>query len=235
MKRPVEGKIVNARQAAGHTPSKDQMRKGADGSRREQIRDAAAREFAQNGVLATTVRDIAREAGILSGSLYYHFDSKETIVDEILSEFVMQLVDTDKKIVAESPTATVAIERLVRTVIESVETYPYAIRILQNDAEYLGQFPRFSYLDTTEREIRSVWVRVLKQGVSEGSVRSDLPPDIMYRFIRDSVTMLPRWYEPGGKLDISEVADMWIAIIVRGIQPDNTNVSSARRRGARQD
>jgi TetR/AcrR family transcriptional regulator, cholesterol catabolism regulator len=211
------------------------MRKGADGNRRAQIRDAAARDFARNGVLATTVRDIAREAGILSGSLYYYFDSKETIVDEILSEFVLQLVDTDKRIVAESPTATVAIERLVRAVIESVETHPYAIRILQNDAEYLSHFPRFSYLDTTEREIRDVWVRVLETGVSDGSVRSDLPPDIVYRFIRDSVTMLPRWYEPGGELGISEIADMWIAIIIRGIQPHNESVLPARRHGAKRE
>ena len=44
--------------------------------------------FAQKGYRATTVREIADAAGILSGSLYHHFDSKESIGDEILSIFI---------------------------------------------------------------------------------------------------------------------------------------------------
>jgi AcrR family transcriptional regulator len=44
--------------------------------------------FAQKGFRATTVREIADAAGILSGSLYHHFDSKESIGDEILSSFI---------------------------------------------------------------------------------------------------------------------------------------------------
>jgi TetR/AcrR family transcriptional regulator, cholesterol catabolism regulator len=44
--------------------------------------------FAQKGFRATTVREIAEAAGILSGSLYHHFDSKESIGDEILSGFI---------------------------------------------------------------------------------------------------------------------------------------------------
>ncbi len=42
----------------------------------------------------TTVRDIADAAGILSGSLYHHFDSKESMVDEILSSFQEELFGT---------------------------------------------------------------------------------------------------------------------------------------------
>ena len=43
--------------------------------------------FAERGLRATTVRDIADSAGILSGSLYHHFSSKEEMVDEVLREF----------------------------------------------------------------------------------------------------------------------------------------------------
>jgi AcrR family transcriptional regulator len=54
-------------------------------SRREELLAIAAELFAQRGFKNTTVRDIADAAGILSGSLYHHFDSKESMVDEILS------------------------------------------------------------------------------------------------------------------------------------------------------
>lgn len=45
--------------------------------RRELVLDAAAVQFAKRGYDATTMRDIAKECGILPGSLYYHFASKE--------------------------------------------------------------------------------------------------------------------------------------------------------------
>ena len=52
-------------------------------SRRDELLDLAATMFAERGLRATTVRDIADSAGILSGSLYHHFKSKEQMVEEV--------------------------------------------------------------------------------------------------------------------------------------------------------
>ncbi|MEU0086216.1 TetR/AcrR family transcriptional regulator [Streptomyces sp. NPDC006274] len=56
--------------------------------RREELLATAAEVFAAQGYNATTVRKIADVAGILANSLYYHFDSKESMFDEILSRFL---------------------------------------------------------------------------------------------------------------------------------------------------
>jgi len=52
--------------------------------RREQIIDAAMRVFAQKGYSKATNKDIAREAGITTGLIYYYFDSKEVLLKAIL-------------------------------------------------------------------------------------------------------------------------------------------------------
>ncbi|GHD16424.1 TetR/AcrR family transcriptional regulator [Tianweitania populi] len=49
------------------------------GARRRQIMQEAARLFGTRGFEATTIRDIASATGILGGSIYYHFASKEDI------------------------------------------------------------------------------------------------------------------------------------------------------------
>ena len=54
-------------------------------TRRDELLALAATMFAERGLRATTVRDIADSAGILSGSLYHHFSSKEEMVDEVLA------------------------------------------------------------------------------------------------------------------------------------------------------
>jgi AcrR family transcriptional regulator len=56
--------------------------------RRELIVSRAAEMFARKGTRSTTVREIANAVGMLSGSPYHYFDSKDTIVEEILMGFL---------------------------------------------------------------------------------------------------------------------------------------------------
>jgi|SRR5215467_8987696 len=52
--------------------------------RREQIIDAALRVFSQKGFTSATNKDIAREAGITPGLIYYYFESKEKLLEAII-------------------------------------------------------------------------------------------------------------------------------------------------------
>src|ERR671930_412692 len=81
--------------------------------RRAELLDIAARLFAERGLRATTVRDIADAAGILSGSLYHHFDSKESMVDEILRRFLDTLFDRYREIVAQGMGPRATLEAVV--------------------------------------------------------------------------------------------------------------------------
>jgi AcrR family transcriptional regulator len=58
----------------------------SDGARREEILSTAAEMFASSG-LRTSLREIADRCGILPGSLYHHFDSKEAIVVELVRRY----------------------------------------------------------------------------------------------------------------------------------------------------
>ena len=57
-----------------------------DGARREEILETAASLFASSG-LRTSLKEIADAAGILPGSLYHHFDSKEAIIVELVRRY----------------------------------------------------------------------------------------------------------------------------------------------------
>ena len=55
-------------------------------NRRTQILDAAAHCFSRAGYEGTSVRDISSAAGILPGSMYYHFASKEELLGSVHDE-----------------------------------------------------------------------------------------------------------------------------------------------------
>ena len=62
------------------------------GARKDDILLAAAALFASKGYAATSIRDIAESVGLLSGSLYYHFSSKEEILLEAHTKGVTQVM-----------------------------------------------------------------------------------------------------------------------------------------------
>lgn len=53
---------------------------------RKQILDASLRLFSERGFARTTVRDIAREAGITDAAIYYHFESKRDVLEALVEE-----------------------------------------------------------------------------------------------------------------------------------------------------
>src|ERR1700754_4336502 len=96
---------VNQRKNSGATAAPVRAKRtgptGRASERRDHLVKLAAELFARKGFQATTVRAIADEAGILSGSLYHHFDSKESIVDDILSAFFNELMAANRAALAE--------------------------------------------------------------------------------------------------------------------------------------
>src|SRR5712692_7917023 len=70
-----------------------------DGARRKEILDTAARLFASSG-LRTSLKEIADACGILPGSLYHHFESKEALIVELVERYKADLDDVAQEALA---------------------------------------------------------------------------------------------------------------------------------------
>ena len=173
--------------------------------------------FAERGLRATTVRDIADSAGILSGSLYHHFKSKEQMVEEVLRDFLDWLFTRYEEIVASATDPLERVKGLFMVSFEAIEHRHAQVVIYQDEAKRLNPLPQFGFLNERNREQRRMWIDVLKQGIGDGSFRPDLDVDLVYRFIRDTTWVSVRWYQPGGPLTAEQVGNQYLAIVLGGI------------------
>ncbi len=185
--------------------------------RREHLVRLAAELFAEKGYQATTVRNIADEAGILSGSLYHHFDSKESIVVEILSSFLDELAVAAEAALARGGDPRATISELVHGCFGTLVTHRAAIVVLQNDWNYLVRFERFAYLVRSEEETERMWVGQIERGQATGLFRGDIDARLTYRLIRDSIWPTARWFRPGGGLDTGDLADQYVKVLFDGM------------------
>src|SRR5580700_8354109 len=94
--------------------------------RREEILAAAAELFGTKGVKATSVRDIADAVGMLSGSLYHHFPSKQSIVEEILVRYLEDLQKAYAVILAETQGPSDQLRALIHSSLQVASRHPHA-------------------------------------------------------------------------------------------------------------
>ncbi|MBB1018217.1 MULTISPECIES: TetR/AcrR family transcriptional regulator [Dietzia] len=186
-------------------------------TRREELLSIAAGLFAERGLRATTVRDIADAAGILSGSLYHHFSSKEAIVDEILRGFLDALFGEYRRIVEAGLGPRETLEQLVRASFEAIHRNRDEVAIYQDELKHLRGNPRFDYLRERNTEFREMWTDVLTRGMESGDFRGDLDVRLTYRFLRDTVWVAVRWYRPDDENDHAAIADQYLNIVLDGL------------------
>jgi AcrR family transcriptional regulator len=189
-------------------------------TRRDELLELAAAMFAERGLRATTVRDIADAAGILSGSLYHHFSSKEEMVDEVLRCFLDWLFARYQEIIDTEPNPLERFKGLFMASFDAIEHHHAEVVIYQDEAKRLAVQPRFGYVDELNRRQRKMWVDVLTEGIAQGYFRRDIDVDLVYRFIRDTTWVSVRWYQPGGPLTADQVGRQYLAIVLGGITTD---------------
>lgn len=189
----------------------------AESGRQAEVLALAAGLFASNGYAATTVRDIADAAGILSGSLYHHFASKEAMADAILSAFLDDILGRYDEIVAANLPAREAFEALTTASLLAMERHQAAIVIYQNDGRHLALLESFAYLRDAGERFERAWVGVLARGIEEGEFRRSLDLRLSYRFIRATLWTVARWYRPGGPQSVQQIADQYLSILLDGI------------------
>lgn len=83
--------------------------------RKNEILDAADELFAQKGFDDTSTGDILEKVGIARGTLYYHFKSKEDILDALIERYCSQILSAAKA--AASDKRMSVSERLIRTIL----------------------------------------------------------------------------------------------------------------------
>lgn len=107
-------------------------------NRRQQLLDTAARLFRQHGYHATSMRDIASAVGMLPGSIYYHFASKDELLVTVYREGVSRIAERLDAAVAGKKEPWQQLEAAciahLQTLLDHSDYAQVVIRVLPDDA-----------------------------------------------------------------------------------------------------
>jgi AcrR family transcriptional regulator len=207
----------NRRGAVQYAKSVPQnSRASGESNRRAAILSVAAELFARKGVATTTVREIADEAGILSGSLYHHFESQEAMVSEIFIAYFDELTAKWDEVLTKPTTAMEKFEDMIHEAIVAVDRHTAAARMFTNEWETLRTVGDFA-----ERwnNVERMWLKVIRKAVSEGDFRSDVDPFLLYSFAMDAIRGLAGWYRANKRYPIEVISEAYANVLLTGVAP----------------
>lgn len=194
-------------------------------NRKEMILVAAAEIVAERGFTRTTVRDIGKRIGMLSGSLYHYFDSKEAIADELLNRFWIRILSEYQEVASSGDSPRETLRALILVAHQAIADHPAEIQLLQSDWRQLAEFRNFQDIRKSSTKVSQIWVEVMEKGVAAGEFRDDLDLHLAYRTMMGSIQSLYSWFDPKGPRTRQEIAEAQASFFLDGL-----SVARSRRR-----
>jgi len=200
MPRNASASITAATPAMPRPGKKARRLSDADGSapdRRTQIAEAAAVLFAEHGYEATTVRQIADRVGMLAGSLYHHFATKDEMLHAVMRDRIGRLVGVNVDI-AQLPVD--AEKRLIVSAItrfrQYVEHWQYHTILLQ-EGRFFRRNPEFAYVVAAKEQAFAAQQVILREGMEAGLFRADMDTYLMIGTISRLLSTAAAWFLSG--------------------------------------
>ena len=191
-----------------------------DPEKPQQIVEAAIRVFARNGYYNSRVSDIAREAGIASGTIYLYFKTKDEILVTLFREKMASWVAFVRGEIAGEHDAVARLKRLVTLHFSVLEQNPDLAAVLQVELRQGHKFFR----GASAHEVSSYFAliqSILEAGMAAGQIRKDVPAKVATKMLFGAMDqMATSWVLGKRGYRLTDAADAVATIFLRGVLTD---------------
>lgn len=186
---------------------------------RQRILDAAASTLADRGYAGTSIKAIADSIDMKDASLYYHFESKDALVLEVLRVGTTLAEDAVIEAVNALGADRDPLEALRAAIVAHASAvlgmgdYPRA------NVRNFGQLPP-EIADAhmgQQRRYGNVWRKLLQAAIASGRIRQDVDASTARLLILGALNWAPEWYRPEGDLSPAAVGEQMACMVLEGL------------------
>ena len=193
---------------------------GRGSKRLEDLIAISARLFREQGYAATSMQDIAREAGMLKGSLYHHIGTKEDLLWLISKPTLSDLVESVREILEDSRQPLIKrVREAMRIHVQRFHSHDAFMAVVAQESASALDAGRHAELVRLQKEYFDLWQALFRNGVQSGEVDASLNPAVLSYAVLGMVNWMLRWYDKQGALGPDEIADQFARLIIYGFLP----------------
>lgn len=165
---------------------------------RERILDAAATEFRLRGYSGARLADIAERIGMKAGSLYYHFESREALVEAVMERGIARTQTALEDRLASLPPGAdhlmrleAAIETHLTLLLQQGDTASATIKLIWQVPDDVRE-----RAVSRQRAYGAIWQRLLADARRAGAIRKDVDLSVARMAILGALNWALDWYKP---------------------------------------
>jgi AcrR family transcriptional regulator len=174
--------------------------------------------FAAKGYEATTSQDIGTELGMLRGSIYYYFESKEMLLFELIEEVWVGALAYLDEILASDADPVTKLEQFIRRHVLYLADNTVNASLFLHETRALNPEHRKVVAAQELRYQRAV-TQLVRDGQRQGLIRGDVDPKLVMFQVLGTVNWIYRWYQKGKRVSAARVADQFARSILEGLLP----------------
>jgi TetR/AcrR family transcriptional regulator, fatty acid metabolism regulator protein len=188
-----------------------------DPDKPQQIVEAAIRVFARTGYYNSRVSDIAREAGIASGTIYLYFKTKEEILVTLFRDKMAEFVAYLRGHIAEEKEPEAKLRRLVQVHFAVLEQNPALAEVVQVELRQGHKFFRGASAHEVSAYFDLIG-SILEEGVTAGRFEPDLPVKVATKVLFGAMDQVATSWVLGKRgYRLTEAADAVATIFLKGV------------------
>ena len=155
--------------------------------RRNEILDVAERLFCTRGYDQTSTNDILAEIGIARGTLYYHFSSKEDILDAMIDRILDEIVRRASQIALDG--SIPVLERMTQTILASNVDTKTGDMIVEQMHKPQNALMHAKMQERLLKQLIPVFTKLIEDGISQGLMQTDDPENTIEMLLLYSNTV----------------------------------------------
>jgi AcrR family transcriptional regulator len=185
-------------------------------NRRREIFNAAVNLFLEEGFQETSMREIAKAAGMGKSSLYDYFKTKDDILLFVFEEQLLHLIDSAKKIASQPAPVERRIKKIMEMNLEFFQANKSLFFRLSGEAQRLNATSQ-ARIQQRRYEFQDTMRALIEEGISDGSF-CEVNPLLAARLLINSIISILYTSRPTG--DAKEMLDETVDIFFHGVKTD---------------
>ena len=189
-----------------------------DPNKRVRLLKAAVKVFAKQGFYKARVEEIAKEAGVATGTTYLYFENKDDILISIFEEEMEPIIAGLKNEIAGKRTAAEKVGAFIQNHLKMVEENENMAELLEVELRSSSKFMH-GYKGTKFKEYLSIVEDIFIQGQETGEFKDNLNPVLFKQIVFGAADQIAlNWtLSKSRKIPLSKSAEQITQIILNGI------------------
>lgn len=197
---------------------------------RRSMLNAAAELFAERGFGGTNLRDLADALGMSRPGLYYHFSSKEAILEALIEEVTFSFAEQLANIASQTDQdPEEGLRHVVKVSTLWILENSVMFRVLDRSEADMPVELRVKH-DASKKAILAHFTQIIERGIAIGKFRP-VDPHVAGLTISGMRNWAAWWFKPEGRMHRHEVADMIAEMAVRSLLRPDAHRSRSDRIG----